>query len=137
MLEPLTLELSPMHMQALAGCSGLLSELGFAIEPFGGNSCLVRSVPSVLSGASLSEAIVEILDDAGSEKDPGLRDLKAVRLIACHGAIKAGQKLDTGEQAELIKQLSSTSRPRTCPHGRPTMLHLSSQQLKREFGRTQ
>jgi len=137
LLEPLMLELSPLHMQALASCAALLSELGFTIEPFGGNSCLVRAVPSVLSGASIREAIIEILDEAGSEKDKDTRDLKATRLIACHGAIKAGQKLEAAEQAELIRQLTSTSRPRTCPHGRPTMLHLSSQQLKREFGRTQ
>ncbi|MFA5078408.1 MAG: DNA mismatch repair endonuclease MutL [Dehalococcoidia bacterium] len=137
MLEPLTLELSPMHMQSLAGCSALLSELGFTIEPFGGSACLVRAVPSVLSGTPITDAIVEILDELGPEKDADARGLKAARLIACHGAIRAGQKLEAGEQAELIKQLSSTSRPRTCPHGRPTMLHLSSQQLKREFGRTQ
>jgi DNA mismatch repair protein MutL len=73
----------------------------------------------------------------GVEQDPGKRDLKAARLIACHGAIRAGQKLDAGEQSEMIKQLAGTAQPRTCPHGRPTMLHLSSQQLKREFGRTQ
>jgi len=137
MLEPLALELSPAQVQALAGCSGLLSELGFTIEPFGGNSCLVRAVPSVLSGVAFTDTIVEILDEMGVEKDPGKRDLKAARLIACHGAIRAGQKLDAGEQSELIKQLAGTSQPRTCPHGRPTMLHLSSQQLKREFGRTQ
>jgi DNA mismatch repair protein MutL len=137
MLEPLTLELSPVHMQALTTCSGLLSELGFTIEPFGGNSCLIRAVPSLLSGVAFTDTLVEILDTLGIEKDPNKRDESAARVIACHGAIRAGQKLDAGEQAELIKLLAGTARPRTCPHGRPTMLHLSSQQLKREFGRTQ
>ena len=137
MLEPLALELTPGQEQALAACAGLLSELGFTIEPFGGKTCLVRAVPAVLKGTALAEVIVELLDEIGAEKDPGKRDLKAAQSLACHGAVRAGQKLDVGELGELISQLASTSQPRTCPHGRPTMLHLSSQQLKREFGRTQ
>jgi DNA mismatch repair protein MutL len=118
-------------------CAGLLSELGFIIEPFGSKTCLVRAVPAVINGAALAESIVELLDEIGGEMDPGKRDLKAAQSLACHGAVRAGQTLDTGELAGLISQLASTSQPRTCPHGRPTMLHLSSHQLKREFGRTQ
>ena len=137
MLEPLALELTPGQEQALAGCAGLLSELGFNIEPFGSKTCLVRAVPAVLNGAELAESIVELLDEIGGEKDSGKRDLKAAQSLACHGAIRAGQKLDAGDLSGLINQLARTSQPRTCPHGRPTMLHLSSQQLKREFGRTQ
>ncbi len=137
MLEPLALELTSSQEQALASNAELLSELGFIIEPFGGRTCLVRAVPSVLNDAPLAESIVELLDEIGVEKDPGKRDLKAAQSLACHGAIRAGQTLDTSELAGLINQLAGTSQPRTCPHGRPTMLHLSSQQLKREFGRTQ
>jgi DNA mismatch repair protein MutL len=137
MLEPLALELTPGQEQALVNCAGLLSELGFIIEPFGSKTCLVRAVPAVINGAALAESIVELLDEIGGEMDPGKRDLKAAQSLACHGAVRAGQTLDTGELAGLISQLASTSQPRTCPHGRPTMLHLSSHQLKREFGRTQ
>jgi len=137
MLEPLALELTPAQEQALVSCAGLLSELGFNIEPFGSKTCLVRAVPAVLNDAPLAEAIVELLDEIGDEKDPGKRDQKAAQSLACHGAVRAGQTLDAGELAGLISQLAKTSQPRTCPHGRPTMLHLSSQQLKREFGRTQ
>jgi len=137
MLEPLALELTPVQEQALTSCASLLNELGFTIEPFGAKTCLVRAVPAVLQDATLAEAIVELLDEIGAERDPGKRDLKAAQSLACHGAVRAGQKLDASELAGLINQLAATSQPRTCPHGRPTMLHLSSQQLKREFGRTQ
>ena len=137
MLEPLALELTPVQEQTLVSCAGLLSELGFNIEPFGSKTCLVRAVPALLNGAALAEAIVELLDEIGGEKDQGKRDLKAAQSLACHGAVKAGKGLDAGEMAVLIRQLEGTSQPRTCPHGRPTMIHLSSQQLKREFGRTQ
>ncbi len=136
MLEPLAIELSPQQEQAMTAYGGLLNELGFTIEPFGERTCLVRTVPAVLNGNNLSEAIRELLDEIGSEQDAQKRDIKAAQSLACHGAIRAGQTLESGEMASLVKQLEHTSQPRTCPHGRPTMIHLSSQQLKKEFGRT-
>ena len=136
MLEPLAVELSPQQEQAMAACGGLLSELGFTIEPFGERTCLVRAVPALLNGNSLKESIVDLLDELADEKDAQKRDSRAAQSLACHGAIRAGQTLEISEMGSLIRQLERTSQPRTCPHGRPTMIHLSSQQLKREFGRT-
>lgn len=136
MLEPLAIELSTQQEQAITACGGLLSELGFTLEPFGERTCLVRAVPALLNGNNLNEAIRELLDEIGGEQDTQKRDIKAAQSLACHGAIRAGQTLDSGEMASLVKQLERTSQPRTCPHGRPTMIHLSSQQLKKEFGRT-
>ncbi len=136
MLEPLAIELSPQQEQAMTACGILLNELGFTIEPFGERTCLVRAVPAVLNGNNLSEAIRELLDEIGSEQDSQKRDIRAAQSLACHGAIRAGQTLESSEMATLVKQLERTSQPRTCPHGRPTMIHLSSQQLKKEFGRT-
>jgi len=136
MLEPLAVELSPQQEQAMTACGDLLNELGFTIEPFGERTCLVRAVPTLLNGNNLNEAIRELLDEIGSEQDAQKRDLKAAQSLACHGAIRAGQTLESSEMANLVKQLEGTSQPRTCPHGRPTMIHLSSQQLKKEFGRT-
>ena len=136
MLEPLAIELGPQQEQVMTACSDLLNELGFTIEPFGERTCLVRAVPALLNGDNLNEAIIELLDEIGSEQDVQKRDIKAAQSLACHGAIRAGQTLDSSEMAGLVKQLERTSQPRTCPHGRPTMIHLSSQQLKKEFGRT-
>jgi len=136
MLEPLAVELSPQQEQAMTACMDLLNELGFTIEPFGERTCLVRAVPALLNGDNLNGAIIELLDEIGSEQDSQKRDIKAAQALACHGAILAGQILDSSEMAGLLKQLERTSQPRTCPHGRPTMIHLSSQQLNKEFGRT-
>ena len=55
--------------------------------------------------------------------------------IACHSAVRAGQVLDNDEMRELLRQLESVAMPNSCPHGRPTMIHLSSGQLEKEFGR--
>ncbi|MBN1689700.1 MAG: DNA mismatch repair endonuclease MutL [Dehalococcoidia bacterium] len=136
MLEPLALELTPSQEQVMQHCGGLLEEFGFTIEPFGQRSYLVRAVPAVLNGSNLLETVKEMLDELGTEQDASKRDIKAAQSLACHSAVLAGQALDPDEMKNLIKQLEHTSSPRTCPHGRPTMIHLSSQQLKKEFGRT-
>jgi DNA mismatch repair protein MutL len=60
---------------------------------------------------------------------------KAAVSIACHGAVRSGQRLSDDEMRELVRQLERGDNPHTCPHGRPTMIHLSSGQLEREFGR--
>ena len=60
---------------------------------------------------------------------------QALFTIACHSAIRAGQTLSPAEMRDLVGQLEATALPHTCPHGRPTMVHLSAAQLEREFGR--
>jgi DNA mismatch repair protein MutL len=92
-------------------------------------------VPAVMAGSNLTEAITELLDTLASEKDPSRMLEKMTQSISCHGAVKAGQILSMEEMRELVKQLEACDNPRTCPHGRPTTIHLSSQQLEKEFGR--
>lgn len=136
MLEPLSMELSPAQEAACRQCGGLLAELGFILEPFGERTWLVRAVPALLNGTNPAAALHELLDNLAAEQDISRRDVVAARILACHGAVRAGQTLSTEEMKDLLKQLESTLQPRTCPHGRPTMIHLSAQQLKKEFGRT-
>ncbi|MCK4331274.1 MAG: DNA mismatch repair protein MutL, partial [Dehalococcoidia bacterium] len=114
----------------------LLNEFGFSLEPFGGRSYLLRAVPAIMKGANLSEAVRELLDVLTSDEGPLRREETIAQSLACHSAIKAGDSLTDQEMRELIRQLEQTTQPRNCPHGRPTMIHLSSHQLDREFGRT-
>ena len=58
-----------------------------------------------------------------------------LNVMACHGAVRAGQVLSHDEMRELVRELERTELPNTCPHGRPTMICLNSSQLEREFGR--
>jgi len=58
-----------------------------------------------------------------------------VRSIACHSAVRAGKVLAREEMESLLAQLEASDQPNTCPHGRPTMIHLSAAHLQREFGR--
>jgi DNA mismatch repair protein MutL len=141
LLEPLTLELSPDLAAALEALQVLLAELGFQTEPFGGQTFLVRAVPAVLvqghGGSDLRQAMIDVLEEALAGRRPLDRETEE-RLIASvckQAAVKAGQTLSHEEMRELVRQLEATMMPRTCPHGRPTMIHLSRVQLEREFGR--
>ena len=78
--------------------------------------------------------VKESLDSLAGESGSDWAESIAVS-VACHSAVRAGQTLADDEMRELIRQLETAAIPHTCPHGRPTMTHLSSDQLRREFGR--
>ncbi|MGA7677809.1 MAG: DNA mismatch repair endonuclease MutL [Dehalococcoidia bacterium] len=136
LLEPVNIELSPKQEEVLKMKCELLSEFGFSLEPFGTRSYLLRAVPAMMKGGNLAEAVRTLLDSLAAEEEPSKREENIAQSVACHSAVKAGQSLTAEEMRELIKQLEQTNQPRTCPHGRPTMIHLSSRQLEKEFGRT-
>ncbi|HEX9896308.1 MAG TPA: DNA mismatch repair endonuclease MutL [Dehalococcoidales bacterium] len=133
LLEPATLEVTPRQDAVLQECYTDLREYGFTIEPFGERSYLVRTVPGVLSRGDWLTAVREFLDDpTGRDKE---RSEAIIKTLACHGAVRAGQPLTDEEIRSLIRQLEQTENPYNCPHGRPTLIHLSIRQLEKEFGR--
>jgi DNA mismatch repair protein MutL len=136
LLEPLTVELSPKQEEVFAEKGDLLSDFGFSLEHFGGHSFIMRALPAILKNGNPSEAVKNMLDSLETEKDLTKREETIAQSLACHSAIKAGESLSHEEMREMIRQLEETRKPRTCPHGRPTMIHISSHQLEREFGRT-
>jgi DNA mismatch repair protein MutL len=135
LLQPLPLDLNPGQAEVINTQSALLEQFGIALEPFGNSTCLIRAVPAMMANGDVAGAVIEVLDGLSSEETADAREKKTAQLLACHGAVKAGQVLSVDEMREMIKQLEETSQPRTCPHGRPTMIHLSSRQLEKEFGR--
>jgi DNA mismatch repair protein MutL len=135
LVEPITIEPGPRQVALDEDRLAKLKDLGFDLEPFGGGTYLIRGVPAMLQTAELEQSILDIMDEA--ERADGARpweDEVAIG-VACHGAVRSGQTLAIDQMQELILQLEQTSLPRTCPHGRPTMLHMSAEQLEREFGR--
>jgi len=135
LLNPLPLELTPRQHGAMAEHLEALAQLGFQIEPFGGETYLLRAVPAVLQKGDIGQAVAEILDELAEEGTGETREEKALISVVCHSAVRAGQTLSIEEMRDLVRQLEETSLPHTCPHGRPTMIHLSAEQLAREFGR--
>ena len=135
LLEPATLEVNPKQDEVLKSHYENLTEFGFSIEPFGDRTYLVRAVPAMLNKTDWTEAVMELLDSP-FEGDKGDWTEKIAISLACHSAVRAGQALTDDEMRELIRQLEQVAVPHTCPHGRPTMIRLSSGQLEREFGRS-
>jgi DNA mismatch repair protein MutL len=135
LLQPITIEFSPREEETLKASEEFLAEFGFAIEPFGNRSYLIRTMPALMARANIIEIISALLDSLASKESLNPWEEKIAQSLACHGAIRAGQQLSNEEMRELIKQLEQTKQPRACPHGRPTMIHLNSHQLEKEFGR--
>ncbi len=137
-LHTSVLELSSDAAQLLEASLETLAALGFAIEPFGTNAFRIRAVPAMLADRDPVEVLQEVLADLESGKAPGAETMeeKIVLHICKAVAVKAGQILSLEEMQGIIRQLERCEFPRTCPHGRPTMIHMSGDELARMFGRT-
>jgi DNA mismatch repair protein MutL len=134
LLEPLPLELAPRQRALLAEESEALAGHGFAVEPFGDASFVVRSLPAPLARGDVRENVARFLD-VMLEEEEGDRQDRVAMSLACHGAIRAGKTLAPEEMRQLVQLLEETASPHTCPHGRPTMIHMSGEMLARGFGR--
>jgi DNA mismatch repair protein MutL len=134
LLEPSTFEVTPRQGEMLKSCYTELADFGFALEPFGERTYLVRAVPAMLAGDDWSGMLRELLDALSGEVKSRWEE-KIIASIACHGAVKSGQTLSDDEMRGLVRQLEQTPNPHSCPHGRPTVIRLTTAQLEKEFGR--
>jgi len=133
LLEPVTLEVSPKQDEVVRCYYEDLAQFGFSIEPFGNRTYLVRTVPALLYNKDWAEMVTELLDSLSGDKEDFSE--KILTSMACHGAVRFGQTLTEDEMRGLIRQLEQATLPNTCPHGRPTMIHISSERLQKEFRR--
>ncbi|MCH8062235.1 MAG: DNA mismatch repair endonuclease MutL [Chloroflexi bacterium] len=135
LLEPVTVELDPRRLEILKTEADVIAGLGLDVEPFGGRVCIIRGVPTVLADSDPAAALVDVLDELSSAGEFESWEERAAYSIACHGAIRAGKSLSHQEMMELTRQLEQCLQPHSCPHGRPTIIHLSINHLEQEFGR--
>ncbi len=137
LLEPLTFQLPPESARLLSQQLPFLEQVGFQVEPFGPNVFRVRSIPAILTGSDPISAVRVIVEDFEEDETPlqAEREARLVARICKRSAVKGGQTLSLEEQRALLRDLEACNAPRTCPHGRPTMIHLSVDLLERQFGR--
>jgi len=137
LVEPLPVELSPEKAGTLEENLAALVELGFDIENFGPNTFLIRSIPTIIDRGDPREAIHSVVEAFEEDETPLLTEAQAriAARVCKRMAIKGGQSLSEAEQRNLLLNLEASQCPRTCPHGRPTMIHLSAGLLERQFGR--
>jgi DNA mismatch repair protein MutL len=137
LLSPAAVELPPASARLLSDQLPLLAHLGFQVELFGPGAFLVRAIPALLSRMDPADALRVVVEDFEEDETPLQAEVEA-RLAArvCkRAAVKGGQALSPEEQRVLLADLQACVSPRTCPHGRPTMIHLSVDLLERQFGR--
>jgi DNA mismatch repair protein MutL len=129
--------LTPPQATLLEEYTPLLHQLGFEIEPFGPNSFMIRAVPALLAKQDPTQAVVAVLEELERGDRPLQEEVEAqvIKRVCKTAAVKAGQSLSRSEMEAMMQQLEACANPHTCPHGRPTMIHLSVGQLAREFGR--
>jgi len=135
LMEPATVALDPRQREMIASHGELVVGLGFMVEPFGDRTFIIRGVPALLSGNDPGQALKDVLESIAEGGGFESWEERAAYSMACHGAIRAGMSLGQQQMSELTRQLEACNQPHTCPHGRPTMIHLTSARLEREFGR--
>jgi DNA mismatch repair protein MutL len=137
LLSPSVVQLPPQSAQLLITQLPILNHFGFEVEEFGGNSFQVRAVPALFAGADPASALRALVEDFEEDETPLQTEVEAklAGRVCKRLAVKAGQTLSADEQRALLNDLEACASPRTCPHGRPTMIHLSVELLERQFGR--
>ena len=136
LLAPLVAQLSPAEYAALVGQLPLLAEFGFCCEEFGGESLLVREIPSELDESDAIPALEELAGKllAMQSVDPAAARDALLHTMACRAAVKGGQRNDARELRVRVDAVQSGA-VQFCPHGRPVKVKLSRYELEKMFGR--
>ena len=137
LLTPIVMHLPPAQSSLLAEQLVALSHLGFQVDEFGDNTFRIYSIPAMFSTGDPTAAIRSLVEDFEEDEAPFQEEIetKIAARVCKRMAVKAGQVMALEEQKALIRELEACESPRTCPHGRPTMIHLSVDLLERQFGR--
>lgn len=137
LLQPVSVDINPASARLLTDQLEILNKYGFLIEPFGPSTFLIRAIPVLLSSIDPAAALWVLVEDFEEDETPLQSEIEAkiIARVCKRAAVKAGQVLSPPEQQALLADLESCQSPRTCPHGRPTMIHLSVDLLERQFGR--
>lgn len=135
--EPVTL--TPTEVAAALDAREALGQLGIEIEEFGGDTVLVTAYPAMLANLGPAEMLRQVVDQLlGGGKQPDRRELldELLHMVSCKAAIKAGDRLTSEEISVLLAQRSLYQDTHHCPHGRPTALVFTREELDKRFKRT-
>ncbi len=138
LLVPLMLELAPRDLDLVQQNIEALARLGIGAEPFGGNAVKIDSLPALFRGEDPQVFINRLLEELKKES----RRMSTIRLgedlvatTVCRQAVKARDLLRPHELEQLLADLLACEMPFCCPHGRPTLVQISFDELERRFGR--
>ena len=138
MLIPEQVELAAKEAACIEEHRDTLAALGLAVEPFGGSTFIIKSVPSLLNGADVKSLVIKIARDlADIGKSSSLEELveHILKVMACHKQVRSGDKLSDMEMRTLLTQMDQWPNTNYCPHGRPTCKKFSADEIKKWFNR--
>jgi DNA mismatch repair protein MutL len=140
LLFPATLDLGAADPAWIEACLPRLANLGFILEPFGGHTYRLPSVPALLQARDYAAVLMDVLEvlrapateDVFEEGVPRVFH-RLLTVMACHSAIRAGQRLQSEESRALVEELARVAMPFTCPHGRPVLLSVHMAEIEKKF----
>jgi len=138
LLLPIIVELKPEQQATYQNIAEELAANGFEVEPFGQRTVAIKTAPADIRSEGVQRLLVEILDGVGPEaRAVSLDELrsKIAASVACHAAIKINMALEPRKMEWLLRELSRTECPMTCPHGRPIVLRYSMRDIQKAFKR--
>ncbi len=138
LLEPIVLQLSPDDVERLVDMKDLFEKVGFTIDVFGPREIIVQSIPDILGHQISERELLGLMDEIleiGSDLPIAHFMDELVKTTACHNAIRAGQPLNIEEIRALLDEMAETPNRYNCPHGRPTMIRITQEELERRFKR--
>ncbi len=137
LLEPQAVVLPAEEAAAIEEAIPNLLKLGLEVELFGPNTFLIRSIPAVVSQSIPGDLLADIASETPQQRSSIQvnREEMLIRAICKRAAVKAGQTLSHEEMSQLVVDLENTENPRTCPHGRPTIVQIAIEDLAHQFRR--
>ncbi len=137
LLVPMVRELTPVQMQQFDHIQEVFALVGIKAEVFSGNSIVIRETPLWFSDVDETQFISDLIEEICEEKKNSSLEIRKDRIatMACHSSIRFNHRLDGAESRNLLRRLGQCAQPFNCPHGRPTMMAISEQQLQKEFKR--
>jgi len=138
LLKAISLELSKSEANGFEEMLPQINEMGFDVEKFGPSSFMIRSVPALLAGSEperIREAINDIVE-SGSMKSAEEKHTYMMYTVACHSALRAGDKLTMAQMEFVIREMESIPNPYACVHGRPTVMTITPSELDKKFKRS-
>jgi DNA mismatch repair protein MutL len=138
LLIPVQVDLGHGSQELLQEYLPELHKLGFLVEEFGGGTFVIKAVPSLMTGGDYKQLLIDIVDElkvhGRSGKMDALRN-EVLSVMACHPAIKVHRRLSKQEMEGLIEDLFACRMPHSCPHGRPTVVRFSMDEIRKMFKR--
>ena len=138
LLLPIVVELKPEQEVTFQEIAQELAANGFEVEPFGQRTVAVKTAPADIRADDVERLLIEILDGVGAEARAVTLDVLRTKIaasVACHAAIKVNMALDRPKMQWLLRELSRTACPMTCPHGRPIVLRYGLKEIQKAFKR--